>query len=243
MIKAQKFWDKEYDEDSEGELFKLSKNAGSDFVDFIKWLEKIDGKGAINKNTFWLDAGCGNGRHGLYLVENYGASGLGYDISSSAISSARESMSELIKKSQGTSKSLKETKADFIVQNMNQKMNVDDESVDIVIEAMSNHVLKEKERAEHLEELCRVIKYKGYLFLKTFLRDGDELAADLIYKYPGEDKNSYIHPKINIYEHVPSEAELIEMYSLYFDIEHIVRSHFHREKGKRRYIVLYLRRK
>ena len=60
------------------------------------------------------------------------------------------------------------------------------------------------------------------------------------------EKNSYIHPTIGIFEHVPSEEELVDFYKQDFEIDKIERSFAHKINGKaakRRYIVMYLRKK
>jgi ubiquinone/menaquinone biosynthesis C-methylase UbiE len=230
------FWNKEYAQGEEGEHFALSDAPGKDFVKFVEWLEKIDGKGAVNKETSWLDVGCGNGRHGLFLYEGYGAGGLGYDLSSQAVSQANKKAGEI--KVQKHLSNL----ATFKVQNINLPMPLSDDSVDIVIDAMASHVLHTDEHEKFLEECNRVLKYKGYIFLKTFLLDDDDYARDLVKKFGTGEEGGYLHPKINIFERVLSEKRLVEIYSKYFNVEKIERSHFHREKGKRRYIVMYLRK-
>lgn len=230
------FWNKEYAQGEKSEHFALSDAPGKDFVKFVEWLEKVDGKGAINRQTFWLDAGCGNGRHGLYLYEGYGAGGLGYDLSSQAVSQANKKAAEI-----KTHKHLANV-ADFEVQNINLPIALADDSVDIIIDAMASHVLHADEHEKFLEECNRVLKYKGYVFLKTFLLDDDDYARDLVKKFGTGEEGGYLHPKINIFERVLSEKRLVEIYSNYFNVEKIERSHFHREKGKRRYIVMYLRK-
>jgi cyclopropane fatty-acyl-phospholipid synthase-like methyltransferase len=230
------FWNKEYSEGEEGEHFILSDKPGKDFLKFVAWLEKMDGKGAINKETVWLDVGCGNGRHGLYLYENFGAGGLGYDLSQEAIAQANKKAAEIkLSKRIGAD-------ANFGVLNINSPIPAPNESVDIIIDAMASHVLTEAEHKTFLEECDRVLNYKGYIFLKTFLRDEDDYANDLIKKFPGPDAGSYIHPKIGIYERALYEKEILALYEKYFKVEKVERSHFHREKGKRRYIVVYLRK-
>jgi SAM-dependent methyltransferase len=230
------FWNKEYGEGENGEHFKLSVEPGKDFVKFVAWLEKMDGKGAVSRETFWLDAGCGNGRHGLFLYDTYGAGGLGYDLSSEAISQARE-RSKVLKISKKIA-----SNADFEVLNINQPIPLPDDSVDIIVDAMASHVLHDFEHEKFMEECLRVLRYKGYIFLKTFLADEDDYARDLVKKFGTGEEGGYMHPKINIFERVLSEKRLSEIYSKNFQVEKIERSHFHREKGKRRYILMYLRK-
>ncbi len=237
LASPKTFWDKEYLEVGEDMHFKLSEDPGSDFLKFVKWIEKTDGVGAFNNKSFFIDSGCGNGRHAIYLTETYKAAGMGYDISAAAIEQANARIS----KNKDNANRLK-----FTVQNINKSIPAESDSADYVIDAMASHVLREAERKYFKEECLRVLRSGGYIFLKTLLRDGDFHSKDMIKNNPGGEANSYIHPKIGIFEHSASEAELVEFYSKDFDIEKIEKSFIGNasgKTGKRRYIVMYLRKK
>jgi SAM-dependent methyltransferase len=87
--------------------------------EFINWLEKVAGKGILNSETFFVDAGCGNGRHSLYLFENFLCNGFAYDLSSQAILQAKGEYQKIKEK-------LKQNKSNIIfeTQNINQKINL-----------------------------------------------------------------------------------------------------------------------
>jgi SAM-dependent methyltransferase len=242
MNNNKQFWNEEYESaEMGGEHLRLSDNPSGDLLTFIKWLEKIDGVGAINKDSFIVDAGCGNGRNLLYLNKIFSCKGIGYDISSIAIEQANEKFLPLDKGGRGDLK--------FSIQDLKLPIPTENEKVDYVLDMMSSHVLRQTEREFFKNEVVRVLGYKGYLLVKTFLRDEDIHSKELLKKYPDPlgEVNAYIHPAMGIYEYVPSEKELIEFYEQDFDIEKVERSYGHIKrdgsKGKRRYIVLYLRKK
>ena len=117
-----------------------------------------------------------------------------------------------------------------------------------MIDAIASHVLRYEERVAFKKEVLRVLSSGSYYFLKSLLLDDDSHAKQMIREY-GKDageKNSYIHPTIGIFEHVPSEEELLKFYKEDFEIDKIERSFAHKINGraaKRRYIVMYLRKK
>jgi len=107
---------------------------------------------------------------------------------------------------------------------------------------MSSHFLNEAERNHLLKEIYRVLKPGGWLFFKTFLRDGDLHTKRLLAEYPSAEAGTYVHPVIGVPEHVFTEAELKEFVEPYLQIEKIYRSHKHLSKGqarKRRTISVY----
>ena len=111
-----------------------------------------------------------------------------------------------------------------------------------------SHVLKKQERVDFKNEVVRVLSGGSYYFLKSLLLDDDSHAKQMIKQF-GEnagEENSYIHPTMGIFEHVPTENELIKFYDQDFFIDKIERSFAHKINGratKRRYIVMYLRKK
>lgn len=241
---AADFWDKEY-RTGGGENFTLSDEVSSDLEKFVRWLERqYKGQNPINKNFRFVDAGCGNGRNSLYLAENFWAKGVSYDISEEGIRSANKKLKEL-KKKEGMGGNIDLT---FIVQNLNERIPVEDSSQDLVVDAVATHVLRKEEREFFKSEVLRVLSTGSYYFLKSLLLDDDSHAKQMIKEYgqAAGEENSYIHPTMGIFEHVPTERELVDFYKDDFEIEKVERSFAHRVKGranKRRYIVMYLRKK
>ncbi len=235
---AATFWDNEYSSE-EGDKFSLSTESSEDLQKFTRFLEReYKGQEPINRNSKFIDAGCGNGRNSFFLAENFGAQGIGYDISSEAIKTANKKLKTLSP----------DIKLNFLVQNLNEAIPAEDNSQDFVIDAVASHVLRKEEREFFRNEVVRVLSSNSYYFLKSLLLDDDSHAKQMIRdfgKSAGEE-NSYIHPSMGIFEHVPTEDELIKFYENDFHIDKIERSFAHRINGraaKRRYIVMYLRKK
>lgn len=233
---AKIFWDKEYSGAEKN--FSLSEEPSQDLQKFVRFLEReYKGQQPINKNTKFVDAGCGNGRNSFYLAENFGAKGVGYDISE-----------EAIKKANNKLKNNPKLDIAFSVQNLNESIPQENNSVDLVIDAIASHVLRANERIVFKNEVLRVLTSGSYYFLKSLLLDDDSHAKQMIKEF-GEnagEPNSYIHPTIGIFEHVPTEEELVKFYEEDFFIDKMERSFAHRINGranKRRYIVMYLRKK
>ncbi len=234
------FWNKEYaekiDEDGKGGLnFNLSSAPSEDLEKFTRWIDReYKGQNVLNNKTYVVDAGCGNGRNLFFLNENFGCTGLGYDLSQEAINVAN--------------KKNKDPKIKFVVQNLNQKIPLEDGKVDLLVDAVASHVLRKEEREFFKSEVLRVLSVGSYYFLKSLLRDDDIHSKNMIREFgniAGEE-NSYIHPTIGIFEHVPSEEELVNFYKEDFEIDKIERSFAHKINGraaKRRYVVMYLRKK
>lgn len=246
VTNAATFWNNEYsekvDEDGNpafGDKFSLSEAASEDLQKFTRWLERqYPGQNPINPKTKFVDVGCGNGRNSIFLAKNFGAKGFGFDISTEAIKNAQKKARE-----EGVDKNLT-----FEVAGLADGIEELENSQDFVFDLIASHVLKQEERVFFKNEVLRVLTSGSYYFLKSLLLDDDSHAKQMIRdfgKSAGE-KNSYIHPTMGIFEHVPTEEELINFYQDDFEIDKIERSFAHRVKGranKRRYIVLYLRKK
>lgn len=234
MPKKDLFWDKEYEDP---EHLALSKNPSGELEIFVRWFEKEYGDGIFNYTNV-LDVGCGNGRNLIALAE-IGASGVGFDISSEAVSQA-----------QSDGKAF--PKISFSVADMKSPLPYPDASFDLVIDLMVSHHLTKDEHARYMKEIMRVLKPDGWMLWKTFLLDGDNHARDMIRnaqkkRLVENDDHGYIHPRFGHYEYVWDEEELREYVDQYFNVRVLRRSHGHRgEKGenrKRRYMVAYLERK
>ncbi|MEI6296680.1 MAG: class I SAM-dependent methyltransferase [bacterium] len=229
MKDSKKFWNKEY---STPGIFNLSTEPAEDLKKFTRWLEREYGKGFLDNRTDVLDLGCGNGRNLIYLSESFGCRGYGYDISDEAINQAKSA-----------SKGLPLT---FQARTIAGRFELENESMDIVIDMMASHYLKEKERVIYLNEIVRIIKPGGWMFFKSFLKEEDQHAERLLKQNSAGEEDSYIHPKHGTYEHVWAEEKMIEFFEPYFDIEKVERSGKHLMNGrafKRRHVIVYLRKK
>lgn len=95
------------------------------------------------------------------------------------------------------------------------------------------------------DEIVRVLKPEGWFMYKTFLLEEDINARRLMRENPGEEKNTYIHPTIGTTEHVSTEDGIREFYEPYFEILKIEKTGkhiLHGKAGKRRSIIVYMRK-
>ncbi len=225
QVHGAAFWDKEY---TNPEHLKLSMNESEDLAKFTRWLMRRERADILSENSSALDVGCGNGRNLIYLARTFGMSGVGIDISSAAIAQARRASHELkISYTQGTA-------AD--------PLSLPDESQALALDMMTSHFLDAAGRTKLRDEIFRTLTPGGYLFMKTFLKDGDLHTERLLKEHPGKEVGTYIHPVIGVPEFVYSEEELLAFLGEKFLIRRIYRSHKHVSKGKankRRTISVY----
>ncbi len=226
MSKHQQFWNKEY---KTSDHIQLSDEPAEDLEKFCRYLERNYGKKFLNVTTQALDLGSGNGRNLIYLAKTYGMRGTGYDISDEGVKQAEKASTGLPLK--------------YVVRSIEGVLDMKDASVDIVLDMMTSHFLKQKERDALLQEVLRVLKPGGWLFHKSFLADQDMHVRRLLREHPADEPDAYIHPEIGVYEHVWTEVSLHEFFAPHFEIHKVERSHKHIREGKawkRRTVVAYL---
>lgn len=212
------FWDSEY---SRPEHLALSDEASEDFEKFLRWLVRQTGKSLLNPTQSTVDFGCGNGRNLVYVTRESGIRGIGYDTSSAAIKEAKRLSAGLpltyeVRSIAGTFP------------------NLADASQVLALDMMSSHFLKSSDRTGLRDEIYRTLKPGGYLFMKTFVRDGDLHTKRLVTEMPGTEENTYIHPVIGVEEHVYSEEELVDFLQERFVVHKTFLSHQHKSHGKAR---------
>lgn len=231
MTKA--FWNKEY---ANATHLALSDEPAEDLLTFARWAERNSEWYPFPQGGMVLDLGCGNGRNLIWLCDNARMKGLGIDSSAVAIEQA--------------SKSTKSNTMKFEVGSIADPIPLPDQSVDVVFDMMTSHFLNQAERESMMKELVRVMKPYGWLFMKTFVLDGDTHAKRLINDHRAEKavwgENTYLHPRIKVAEHVFTESELQELLRPYFKIHKMLKSYKHVTKDgkphKRRTISIYAER-
>lgn len=252
---SKSFWNKEY---AEAKHLTLSTEPASDLQTFERWAIRNAEWHPFPKGGMVLDIGCGNGRNIIYTCKQHDMKGLGFDLSGIAVEQAAR-MAEQVVSKDGVKVS---ERTSFKAQSAADLIPLPDQSVDIALDMMVSHCLREKDRKKLLKEIVRVMKPYGWLFFKTFVLDGDFHAKKLIEEHPdlgvntvevgtgktihepGE-KNSYIHPRIGEFEHVYTEDEIFEMFRPYFKIHKAIKSYKHFKDGKpfkRRTISVYMER-
>lgn len=236
MSMTKQFWNKEY---KNAKHLTLSEEPAEDLLNFARWAIRNSEWDPFPQGGFVLDIGCGNGRNIGTMCQDYKMKGLGIDISETALQQATDKFV----------KNLKVPNLEFKKGAVGDSLELENESVDVALDMMTMHFLNDAKRAKYVQELARVIKPFGWMFLKTFILEGDENAKRMIKEYPTPDKevNSYIHPRMKVLEHVFTQDELIELFSPYFVVHKMIKSYKHITKEgkpfKRRTISVYLERK
>ncbi len=231
--RLKEFWNKEYKDPG---MFSLSDDVSADLVKCVKWMMKEYGNDVLRPDTTVLDAGCGNGRNLLWLNEHFRVHGHGYDISEEAIKQAQA----VADKQQWGSK------LTFTVRSLDQLIPLENESVDLVVDAMSSHFLRNTERARFISEVGRVLKPQGVLFFKSFYAERDSHTKELLKKHGADEENAYIHPKLKVYEYVWTDVALTESFDKDFILMKKEASGKHHIKGKpakRRSVVCYFEKR
>jgi SAM-dependent methyltransferase len=157
-----------------------------------------------------LDLGSGTGRNANYIAQ-LGNSVEGLEISSTAVRLAQERAKAL------------GVDAHFQVADMGVAYPFTDQSFEIVIDVTSSNSLNEKERAIYLNEIMRVLKPGGYLFVKALCKDGDQNAKKLIKINPGKEYDTYINRDLGLVERVFSQEDFRTMYGQEFKILELVK--------------------
>lgn len=222
------FWDQEY---TNPEHLSMSVEVSGDLEKFTRWLERQTKRTILNPTSSAVDFGCGNGRNLLFLAGSFGMHGIGCDSSGAAIKEAKMLAEREGAHLQYETRSMAGTHA-----------NIPNDSQMLALDMMSSHFLTKENRELLRDEIYRVLKPGGYLFMKTFLKDGDIHTARLIAEKPGDEEGSYIHPVIGVPEYAYGEDELIDFLSKKFIIHKTYPSHKHKSKGKafkRRTISVY----
>ncbi len=198
----ERAWDREYKKPQLLTKDNLRQNDVSRFVEFLEEQNfKIQG-------TNVLDLGSGTGRNSLYFA-GLGAGVTGFEISREAIEIAKANSSKA------------GLNIDFRKQSIGKDFLLEDNSIDIILDVISSNSLSEAERSIYLVETHRVLKEGGYFFVKALCKDGDKNAKTLLKGSPGEEKDTYILPGLNVVERVWSKEDFIKTYEKYFTILHL----------------------
>lgn len=218
-------WEREY---QDPKFLSLGTEPSQDIKDFVRYLRKQDFE---LSGTTVLDLGCGNGKNLPYLIERGAVSGIGYDISTTAIELAKKLCAGL--------------PVIFEVRSMGDIYPLSDSSVDIAIDVMAAHALSKSEFETYQRQVSRVVKSGGWLFVRTLALPGDKHAKFLIQNHPGNQPNSYILPDVNVQERVFTE-ENMKSWNPDFELIKLEKSSGYQRWGdtkyKRNYWIAYYRK-
>lgn len=228
MSRHRDFWNREY---QTSEHLTLSTAPSEDLQKFTRFLERGWKREFLNPAALALDLGCGNGRNLVYLAQEYGMRGIGYDISDVAVK-------EAVAASDGLP-------IQYDVRSIAAPLPVGDETVTVCMDMMTSHFLRKAEREHLRDEIYRVLRPGAWLFFKSFLADEDINVKMLLRDHPADEENAYIHPKLGVYEYVWTEDAVYELFGKQFEIHKFHKSHKHLRRGragKRRTFSAYLER-
>ena len=220
------FWDNEY---KNADHLKLSADHSEDLEKFTRYVIRAKRGDILRVGGSILDVGCGNGRNLIFLARDFGMVGTGYDISASAIDIAK-----------GASAGFN---LHYAARSIAGALEVPDNSQTLVLDMMTSHFLTALERLALRDEIHRVLVPGGFMFMKTFLADGDLHTRRLLIERPGTETGTYIHPVIGVAEYVYTEDDLVAFLSEKFIVHKIYRSHRHVLRGKarkRRTVSIYV---
>jgi len=117
-------------------------------ADIIPFIDKLD----VPPKARVLDAGCGNGKNSVYLREK-GFEVYGFDISARAIAFAHGKIPT----------------GDFVVADA-RSLPYADEAFDVIVDVGLLHSIPPDAWASYKKEAFRILKSKGYYFLRAFHR-------------------------------------------------------------------------
>jgi SAM-dependent methyltransferase len=210
-------WEKEYKHPT---FLTKDMDPQADTVRFFKFLKKEEKFDCFNKEL--IDLGCGTGRNSLYAFE-LGTVPHGIDISKTAIAHGLEYLRH------------RDIEIDLRVGSIGEVLPYDDNFFDIALDVTSSNSLSEKEREVYFTELNRVLKQGGYVYIKALCKDGDANAKELLKRFPGSEKDTYILPEQKITERVWVKQDFIDFYSKNFKIIHLEMKESYTTMGDRRY--------
>ncbi len=221
-------WDREY---RNPKLVTKNDGPNADTLRFLKFLKK-DQKFVVEDKSI-LDLGCGTGRNANYLAEK-GNNVIGIEISKTALNLAIARV-----KDGGV-------KVDYRLGDIGQKYELEDSSIDIILDVTSSNSLDEKGREVYLAECNRVLKDGGYMFVRALCKDGNKNVKNLLKDSPGKEYDTYILKEIGLTERVFSREDFMKMYGQYFKILSLTKktsySTFNDRIYKRDYWLTYLQK-
>lgn len=219
-------WDKEY---CNPKLVTKNDGPQADTLRFFKFLKK-EQKYRIEDKVV-LDLGCGTGRNANYLAD-IGNKVIGIEISKTALSIAQNRAREM------------GLQVDYRLGDIGKPYEIEDNSVDVILDVTSSNSLDEQGRDIYLSEMNRVLKNGGYVFVRALCKDGNKNVKNLLKQSPGREYDTYIMKEIGLTERVFSREDFIKMYSKYFKILKLEKktgySTFNNRIYKRDYWLAYL---
>lgn len=219
-------WDREY---KNPKFVTKNDSPQADTLRFLKFLKK-DQKYKVEDKVI-LDLGCGTGRNSNYLA-NLENKVIGIEISKTAIEIGKKRAKEI------------GIVVDYRLSDIGEPYEIEDNSIDVILDVTSSNSLNEKGRVVYLSEMNRVLKKGGYIFVRALCKDGNKNVKNLLKASPGREYDTYVIKEIGLTERVFSREDFIKMYTKYFKIlkleKKIGYSTFNNRIYKRDYFLAYM---
>lgn len=226
-------WEKEYRNPT---FLTKEMEPQADTVRFFKFLkkeQKFSPMSNMGEAKRLIDLGCGTGRNSFYATE-LGLNVCGIDISKTAINEGITYAQE------------KNIRVELRVGSIGEKLAYSNETFDLALDVTSSNSLSEAEREIYFEEMYRVLKPGGYVYIKALCKDGDANAKELLRRFPGSEADTYILPEQKIIERVWMKKDITDFYSRKFKILHLEMKESYTTMGdrkyKRRFWIMYLQK-
>ena len=221
-------WDREY---QNPKLVTKNDGPNADTLRFLKFLKKEQKYKVEDKNI--LDLGCGTGRNSNYLAEK-GNKVIGIEIAKTALEIAKSRAKEA------------GVEVDYRLGDIGAPYDLEDESIDIILDVTSSNSLDEVGRHVYLKEVSRVLKSGGYVFVRALCKDGNKNVKNLLKDSPGKEQDTYVLKEIGLTERVFSREDFVKMYGQYFKILSLTKktsySTFNDRIYKRDYWLAYIQK-
>ncbi len=210
-------WEQEYKNPT---FLTKEMSPQADTVRFFKFLKKEEKFSYEGKKL--IDFGCGTGRNTLYATE-LGFEPVGIDISKTAIATGLHYAKEHA------------VHVNLAVGSIGEKLTHEDGVFDVALDVTSSNSLTEQEREIYVEEMYRVLKPGGYVYVKALCKDGDTNAKELLKRFPGPEKDTYVLPEQRIVERVWTKKDISDFYARKFNILNLEMKESYTTMGDRRY--------
>ncbi len=174
-----------------------------DFLNFLKFLKKEEQYKVEDKDI--LDLGSGTGRNSNYLA-SLDNDVIGIEISRTALESAKNNAKK------------ENLKVDYRLGDIGAPYDLADDSIDIILDITSSNALNEKGRDIYLNEMHRVLKKGGYIFVRALCKDGNANVKNLLKQSPGPECDTYYLKELDLVERVFTRVDITKLYSNYFKI-------------------------
>ncbi len=224
----EKVWDREYKKPA---MLSLEKKPRAEISTFVKFLKKKEEVNVTDLDI--IDLGSGTGRNAFYFAE------MGNRVTGLEISRTALEIAEKYTKESGLP-------VRYVKQSIGESFPCKDSSMYVALDILASNSLNEAERSIYLQETYRVLKAGGYFLVHALCKDGDANAKELLKKFPGQEKDTYVMPDIELVERVWKREDFIKEYEKYFTILHLEKKtsypYVNNRSYKRNFWIAYLRR-